>query len=602
MEEIPPINKGRTPESSDDDDDDEEELELAEHKEKRTTKIPRHMPLGVEVDAGEEKSEKPVRKLSLSERFLQQLETRTPKHEDETEEAHEASPWAGTDDKEEPDTETNEAPQAGQAKTEEQPAIVQESNSEAAPEAERPSANPTELEAADWEPEGEVTVAGETPQAAQDEEFAELPATPAATGEEAPEPVEEELLVSGLGPEVPVDDGAGTEPDAEAEPEEPGGRTATRVVGGGGSGGSRESGYAWYDAAESERSAREAARTVGDPDAEYYAEKRGIRKGLLAGGVFGWMLGRRGKKKAALTHKKDMKVKDKEIGTLKQEQLAAQERLEAVRRTQAQLESQIAQQAAGPAIRQEAKPASNFAAVKPAEAARPVAEIPRVVAAGREDAGRPKAIPQVEAFTQIKAERGHAESAVVAAAEAIGAATLIAAPESVAPASREASTPAQELPPEDRPITEETYEAPDGRRVETSAWHRIEIDEKTGKAVSDPEVAYGEEFKRELRQEVKKDDAPAAASGAGGGAAVGVLGGLAASASSSGGGNAPSTSGGMYDQPAAGGLHVPNPKSAGDPHKHLTAGNDLLRYASSPVTWGIAIVIVLALFVFGILR
>jgi len=592
MEEISPINKGRTPESSDDDDDDDEELELAERKEKRTTKIPRHMPLGVEVDPSEERSEKPVRKLSLSERFLQQLETRTPKHEDETDEAHESSPWPGSTGKEESDTEADEAPKATQAETEE-PAIAQETGSGAAPAAERSSADPTELEAADWEPEGEVTVAGETPQAARDEEFAELPAAPAETGEEAPEPVEEELLVSGLGPETPIDDGTEAEPDIE-----PDDHAVVGATGGGGSGSARESGYAWYDAAESERRAREAARTVSDPDAEYYAEKRGIRKGLLAGGVFGWMLGRRGKKKAALTHKKDMKVKDKEIGTLKQEQLAAQERLEAVRRTQAQLESQIAQQAAGPVMRQEAKPAGNVVAVKPAETVSHAQEKHWVAATGTEDAGRPKA----EAFTRLKAERGHAESAVVAAAEAIGAATLFAAPEKVASTSRETSVPAQELPPEDRPITEETYEAPDGRRVETSAWHRIEIDEKTGKAVSDPEVAYGEEFKRELRQEVKKDDAPASASGAGGGAAVGVLGGLAASASSSGGGSAPSTSDGTYDTPAAGSLHVPGSKSEGDTHKHLNAGNDLLRYASSPVTWGIAIVIVLALFVFGILR
>lgn len=47
----------------------------------------------------------------------------------------------------------------------------------------------------------------------------------------------------------------------------------------------------------------------------------------------------------------------------------------------------------------------------------------------------------------------------------------------------------------------EERDVPDDRRVETSAWHNIEVDKKTGKAVENPTVEYGEEFKREQEQE-----------------------------------------------------------------------------------------------------
>lgn len=49
-------------------------------------------------------------------------------------------------------------------------------------------------------------------------------------------------------------------------------------------------------------------------------------------------------------------------------------------------------------------------------------------------------------------------------------------------------------------IDEPLQVSPD-TRVESSAWHRIEVDKKTGKAIEDPEVAYGEEFQNEQHQE-----------------------------------------------------------------------------------------------------
>lgn len=55
---------------------------------------------------------------------------------------------------------------------------------------------------------------------------------------------------------------------------------------------------------------------------------------------------------------------------------------------------------------------------------------------------------------------------------------------------------------------DELPELPSDRRVEASAWHRIEIDKKTGKAVEDPTLAYGKEFLHEqhaeqLRKEIE---------------------------------------------------------------------------------------------------
>lgn len=53
---------------------------------------------------------------------------------------------------------------------------------------------------------------------------------------------------------------------------------------------------------------------------------------------------------------------------------------------------------------------------------------------------------------------------------------------------------------------EKQREVPNDRRVETSSWHSIEVDKKTGKAVEDPTITYGEEFKYEQHQEQLRRD------------------------------------------------------------------------------------------------
>lgn len=64
--------------------------------------------------------------------------------------------------------------------------------------------------------------------------------------------------------------------------------------------------------------------------------------------------------------------------------------------------------------------------------------------------------------------------------------------------------PVEEIPRkpiEDQEITEEMYQTPKGSRYEKSAWHNIEVEEKTGKLVERPAFEYGEAFHQEQQQE-----------------------------------------------------------------------------------------------------
>jgi hypothetical protein len=54
---------------------------------------------------------------------------------------------------------------------------------------------------------------------------------------------------------------------------------------------------------------------------------------------------------------------------------------------------------------------------------------------------------------------------------------------------------------------DQRVELPDDHRLEQSAWHRIELDSKTGKVVESPTIAYGQEFKREQGQEMWRETA-----------------------------------------------------------------------------------------------
>jgi hypothetical protein len=88
--------------------------------------------------------------------------------------------------------------------------------------------------------------------------------------------------------------------------------------------------------------------------------------------------------------------------------------------------------------------------------------------------------------------------------------------------------PPMPLPPEKvSPKLEEKEEGlqlPPEHRLESSAWHNIEVDKKTGHAAEQPAViTYGEAFKREQRQETLMPDEPSEVAAASGQLAVDTI-------------------------------------------------------------------------------
>lgn len=64
-----------------------------------------------------------------------------------------------------------------------------------------------------------------------------------------------------------------------------------------------------------------------------------------------------------------------------------------------------------------------------------------------------------------------------------------------------AEKPIPHLPTEKPAESEQPQQAPKGRRYEMSAWHRVEVDEKTGRLAEKPATEYGEAFHNEQQQE-----------------------------------------------------------------------------------------------------
>lgn len=539
-------------------DDSDDSSDASKERSKKTTKISRAVPLPVslETDGSAEKVEaKPV--LSFGERFMQELQRRSAR---EQEHAHEGSAEA---EEEEDDEDDDEAPASNPA-----PAThPSDTNTEEVPETTIEPETTRTLDGADWEAEpAPVTEVVE-----DTTDFAELPVEEGAAEVELVPPTEDiepELLETGLASEAPVDI---LEPEVEQpiHPEfGPGGRSSMIPV--------QES--AWYNPV-----ARERAAEQDHDDAVYRAEKHGLKRGLTAGLLFGWMFGRRGKKEAAERHQKEQKLKDKEIKALKNEQLLAQQRLEAVQRTQQSIRGNIAEKTPAP-VR------------KPENAARGPLE-PKEA-----DAYTTKQEMFRSPETAEKPRLSAAEIVAMAAAEVVAVTENIhpAAEEEPFSASSEKQKPNQEapkmmpekqpLPIEEQEITEDTYLAPKDRRVESSAWHRIEVDAKTGRPVLDPEVAYGEEFKREQRQEIWKDkpgDADPKSS-------AGVLGSLVAGVTAAG---VSAASQDVYNAAnSEQGLAVPREH---DLHSDLHRGSGLVAYASSPIVWAVALVVVVFLFIVG---
>lgn len=169
--------------------------------------------------------------------------------------------------------------------------------------------------------------------------------------------------------------------------------------------------------------------SIEQADAVYRAERRGVRRGVVSGALFGWWLGRRGKRQAQHSAEVALKSRDKEIKKLTTEHELAAERLTAMERTESTL------------LKLTEKPQSGI-------------------------------IESASSISQPEVMKQKIEA------------------KSVAPP-----------PPEEVAISEATYAVGDDKRVETSAWHRYEVDKKTGKLIEQPEVAYGQEFLKETRQE-----------------------------------------------------------------------------------------------------
>ncbi len=181
------------------------------------------------------------------------------------------------------------------------------------------------------------------------------------------------------------------------------------------------------------------------------AEKRGLSRGVVSGGLAGWWLGRRGARKSAekrsaqaiASHEQAI---DRLNTEYQSEQEISKKRQNALQRAQDELRRMIDHNRYTAALKR------------------------------KEDLSIEAAQPQ----TVQEAAPSYPSVAIEAVKQ----------------------TPEQpSLPVEERPITEEALTAPEGHRYETSAWHRIEIDEKTGRLVEKPAAEYGEAFQREQQQE-----------------------------------------------------------------------------------------------------
>ncbi len=259
------------------------------------------------------------------------------------------------------------------------------------------------------------------------------------------------------------------------------------------------------------------------------AEKRGLRRGVVSGAFAAWWLGRRKRRTLERDAEVALRQRDRKITQLESEQAASQP----------------------------------HETVQPTSAAKVTIDL-RATAEDQRSIQSP----------ETKLAKEHADLHVAIAIE-----------KAKGEAIQKKITP--ELPPEERLVTEETYQAPDGRRVETSVWHRYEVDTKTGKLAEEPTIEYGEEFSRELRQEKLQREAVEPQVAVQLGQAVlhdDVLNTAQASLPAS--------------EPAS----KPEKASLREALAKHPVSKQLVRQTTRPLTWVLALVIVVLLFLVGILR
>jgi hypothetical protein len=193
-------------------------------------------------------------------------------------------------------------------------------------------------------------------------------------------------------------------------------------------------------------------------DAEYYAEKRGqnhgVAAGMLAGGLYEHFKHKRQGKKQV----RQLAEQQKHIESLEADQAV-------LRREQAAHPSEAVQQNQ---LERSGRQAGELPPFWTPQASEAAPKLSAVEAAAR---------PSHETILSTEAKRFETPH-----------------PEVAQPAPVAESAPSEQvaLPPD--------------RRVETSAWHRIEIDAKTGKLVEKPTLEYGEEYYHERSHETEPAD------------------------------------------------------------------------------------------------
>lgn len=318
---------------------------------------------------------------------------------------------------------------------------------------------------------------------------------------------------------------------------------------------------------------------------EYRAEKRGLSRGVVAGGFTGWWLGRRGNKelkREVKATRAELKDRDAKIeGLVRDRQVeseTAKHRLSVIERTQAEMKKLMQRTWDNDVLRRSSRSEAPLRATRVVEVpAQPVPE-----------SAQPVFEPIREAFKPVY----RPFEAAPQTAESMAAVRTSVAPEEARPTVQTTERVQQaekpETPIEDRPITEETYLSPEGRRVEMSAWHRVEIDQKTGKAVEQPAVAYGEAFRQEQQQEKLAADAAKAQTAAQVGMTV-LLGGT------------DETQTPLMPTSSAP-IQKSNLVTQSLKKEAIQAARQIAQQSMSPLTWIVALALVVLLFLTGVLR
>jgi len=204
------------------------------------------------------------------------------------------------------------------------------------------------------------------------------------------------------------------------------------------------------------------------------AERRNLIAGIIVGGVIEHIRHKRREKRLKATHKKETEKLTKAQQFREAEQHKEMQKTE---RSKTTLEQQLDR------LKQSITPAKSEKPARPNTKEQPTITASTEVS---ESPNQTEAISPASASFYEDFKRKYRSNEVVATTSKA----------SVKTSEKPAPVPRQQPENIDEPIPV----SPD-RRVETSAWHRIEVDKKTGKAVENPELSYGEEFQNEQHQE-----------------------------------------------------------------------------------------------------